>query len=80
MASFFTANGFPGVDLDTFAMVSYRATNSFYAFPSTYQCYQQQTSSSGGFTVPTSVFGTITIGEGLARYTQDPAGVARPGQ
>jgi hypothetical protein len=78
LASFFTANGFPGVDLDTFAMVSYWATNSLYAFPGTYQCYQPQTSGSGGFTVPTTVVGTITISKGTAEYTPAPGTAAPP--
>jgi hypothetical protein len=65
VTSFFTANDDQGVDLGIFAAVSYWATNSLYAFPGTYWCYEPEPATTT-FTLPTAPVGQIQIGKGTA--------------
>ena len=67
VTSFFTANGYAGVDLGIFAMVCYWATNSLYAFPGTYWCYEPAPATTT-FVLPTESVGQIGIGAGTATY------------
>jgi hypothetical protein len=68
VAAFFSQNGYPGVDFGTFSIVSYWATNSLYAFPGSYYCYQPQTANSQ-FILPTEVCAMLEIANGSATYT-----------
>jgi hypothetical protein len=67
-AKFFSANGYPGVDFGIFAMMSYWAANSLYAFPGSYWCYAPQ-GDTQGFILPTVPTATIVIANGSASYT-----------
>jgi len=72
-AAFFSQNGYPGVDFGTFSIVSYWATNSLYAFPGSYYCYQPQVANSQ-FILPTEVIGMLEIANGTANYTPTGGG------
>lgn len=73
-ASFFAANGYPGVSFALFSALGYWANNQLYAYPGTYYCYEPPSGNSMGFILPTTSVGTLTIAGGKANYSPSTGG------
>jgi hypothetical protein len=71
VAGFFGSNGLTGCTYGQFSTVSWWATNSLYTWAGTYWCYLPDTAN-GGFIIPDSPCGTLTVSNGEVSYLPTP--------
>ncbi|WP_256077368.1 hypothetical protein [Massilia sp. YIM B04103] len=68
ISTFLSQNGYAGCDYFHFSIVAYWATNSLWAWPGSYYCYQPDNNPSE-FVLPTVPVGQLVIANGTASYT-----------